>query len=165
MCRFRRWHLGQREAYLPAARGFDAYLGIPYSDDMGEARASSCDGPGGGRSGMSQRPGSSDGVAGGAAQASNDDDDDDDDDAEIDDAEIDDAEIDAEIVAPKQWSLREMQRPYVEAGLALTPSEAELGDPAQAFLPLVEQRTGAGGITTKVRMPPSTHMRRAASRC
>lgn len=28
--------------YLPAARGFDEYLGIPYSDDMGEARATAC---------------------------------------------------------------------------------------------------------------------------
>lgn len=43
-----KWHLGQRRAYLPAARGFDAYLGIPYSDDMGEARRSACDAGGGG---------------------------------------------------------------------------------------------------------------------
>jgi len=28
--------------YLPAAHGFDYYLGIPYSDDMGEARATPC---------------------------------------------------------------------------------------------------------------------------
>ena len=54
-----KWHLGQREAYLPAARGFDAYLGIPFSDDMGKARASPCDKPGGGTSGFSQRPGAS----------------------------------------------------------------------------------------------------------
>lgn len=56
-----KWHLGQREAYLPAARGFDSYLGIPYSDDMGEARASPCDHPGGARgtSGFSKRPGGS----------------------------------------------------------------------------------------------------------
>ncbi|EDQ85419.1 uncharacterized protein MONBRDRAFT_11941 [Monosiga brevicollis MX1] len=33
-----KWHLGQRSMYLPGARGFDRYLGIPYSDDMGEAR-------------------------------------------------------------------------------------------------------------------------------
>ncbi|KAH8048684.1 sulfuric ester hydrolase [Aureococcus anophagefferens] len=32
-----KWHLGQREAYLPASRGFDSYLGIPFSDDMGAA--------------------------------------------------------------------------------------------------------------------------------
>lgn len=25
-----KWHLGQREMYLPTARGFDYYLGIPY---------------------------------------------------------------------------------------------------------------------------------------
>ena len=37
-----KWHLGQREMYLPASRGFDRYLGIPYSDDMGEAKASEC---------------------------------------------------------------------------------------------------------------------------
>jgi len=53
-----KWHLGQREAYLPAARGFDEYLGIPYSDDMGEARATPCD-----SSGMRKPPG-----GGGGAQ-------------------------------------------------------------------------------------------------
>ncbi len=37
-----KWHLGQRSMFLPAARGFDQYLGIPYSDDMGEARATPC---------------------------------------------------------------------------------------------------------------------------
>jgi len=47
-----KWHLGQRRFYLPAARGFDEYLGIPYSDDMGEARATPCD-----RSGMRAPPG------------------------------------------------------------------------------------------------------------
>ena len=30
--------------YLPAARGFDEYLGIPYSDDMGLARRTPCPG-------------------------------------------------------------------------------------------------------------------------
>lgn len=39
-----KWHLGQREVYLPGKRGFDYYLGIPYSVDMGEARATSCNG-------------------------------------------------------------------------------------------------------------------------
>lgn len=29
-----KWHLGHREAYLPPARGFDEYYGIPYSNDM-----------------------------------------------------------------------------------------------------------------------------------
>ncbi|KAJ1462224.1 alkaline-phosphatase-like protein, partial [Pelagophyceae sp. CCMP2097] len=33
-----KWHLGQREVYLPARRGFDSYLGVPFSDDMGQAR-------------------------------------------------------------------------------------------------------------------------------
>jgi arylsulfatase A len=37
-----KWHLGQRARYLPSSRGFDYYMGIPYSDDMGEARATSC---------------------------------------------------------------------------------------------------------------------------
>jgi arylsulfatase A len=37
-----KWHLGQRHVYLPASRGFDEYLGIPYSDDMGRARATKC---------------------------------------------------------------------------------------------------------------------------
>ena len=40
-----KWHLGQRPMYLPASRGFDEYLGIPYSDDMGNALPpTSCDG-------------------------------------------------------------------------------------------------------------------------
>jgi len=38
--------------FLPGARGFDTYLGIPYSDDMGEARATPCN-----RSGMTAPPG------------------------------------------------------------------------------------------------------------
>ena len=54
-----KWHLGQRNVYLPAARGFDAYLGIPFSDDMGEGRASPCDQPGSGTSGFTRRPGAS----------------------------------------------------------------------------------------------------------
>lgn len=37
-----KWHLGQRHVYLPASRGFDQYLGIPYSDDMGDGIASGC---------------------------------------------------------------------------------------------------------------------------
>mmetsp|Transcript_56321 Transcript_56321/g.180831 ORF Transcript_56321/g.180831 Transcript_56321/m.180831 type:complete len:599 (+) Transcript_56321:53-1849(+) len=39
-----KWHLGQREPYLPGRRGFDYYLGVPYSVDMGLARASRCNG-------------------------------------------------------------------------------------------------------------------------
>eukprot|EP01060_Flectonema_neradi_P024603 TRINITY_DN33525_c0_g1_i1.p1 TRINITY_DN33525_c0_g1~~TRINITY_DN33525_c0_g1_i1.p1 ORF type:complete len:558 (+),score=114.15 TRINITY_DN33525_c0_g1_i1:38-1675(+) len=39
-----KWHLGQREVYLPGSRGFDRYLGIPYSDDMGKAKATPCKG-------------------------------------------------------------------------------------------------------------------------
>ena len=41
-----KWHLGQRMPYLPMNRGFDAYLGIPYSDDMGSGYTSSCRGEG-----------------------------------------------------------------------------------------------------------------------
>jgi arylsulfatase A-like enzyme len=37
-----KWHLGQRPVYLPGNRGFDYYLGIPYSDDMGNGVASTC---------------------------------------------------------------------------------------------------------------------------
>ncbi|KAL3916177.1 MAG: hypothetical protein SGILL_005299 [Bacillariaceae sp.] len=37
-----KWHLGSREVYLPGNRGFDHYLGIPFSDDMGHAWMSEC---------------------------------------------------------------------------------------------------------------------------
>jgi arylsulfatase A len=37
-----KWHLGQRKVYLPGNRGFDFYLGIPFSDDMGVGRQSPC---------------------------------------------------------------------------------------------------------------------------
>merc|ERR1719183_1333983 len=32
-----KWHVGQREQYLPTSRGFDYYLGIPFSQDMGSS--------------------------------------------------------------------------------------------------------------------------------
>ena len=32
-----KWHLGVKGEYLPLARGFDEYLGIPYSVDMGSS--------------------------------------------------------------------------------------------------------------------------------
>ena len=31
---FGKWHLGDAEGHLPTSRGFDTYLGIPYSNDM-----------------------------------------------------------------------------------------------------------------------------------
>jgi arylsulfatase A-like enzyme len=31
---FGKWHLGDREPFLPAHQGFDEYLGLPYSNDM-----------------------------------------------------------------------------------------------------------------------------------
>lgn len=37
-----KWHLGQRKAYLPGNRGFDSYLGVPYSVDMGVSSMSRC---------------------------------------------------------------------------------------------------------------------------
>jgi hypothetical protein len=30
-----KWHLGQQDKFLPTSRGFDSYLGIPFSQDMG----------------------------------------------------------------------------------------------------------------------------------
>merc|ERR1712166_1310490 len=32
-----KWHLGDRVEYLPTSHGFDEYLGVPFSDDMGLA--------------------------------------------------------------------------------------------------------------------------------
>lgn len=52
-----KWHLGQRARYLPGSRGFDYYLGVPYSDDMGQAKATSCnksEGTSAARSGSSE---------------------------------------------------------------------------------------------------------------
>ena len=46
-----KWHLGNRPMFLPGNRGFDYYLGIPYSADMGDARATPCTSGGGGGSG------------------------------------------------------------------------------------------------------------------
>lgn len=40
-----KWHLGQRPEYLPTRRGFDAYLGLPYSVDMGNSAWRSTDQP------------------------------------------------------------------------------------------------------------------------
>ena len=32
-----KWHLGQTDGHLPTDRGFDEYLGVPYSVDMGNS--------------------------------------------------------------------------------------------------------------------------------
>ena len=45
-----KWHLGQRLQYLPGNQGFDYYLGIPYSDDMGNAKTTTCSAGENGRS-------------------------------------------------------------------------------------------------------------------
>lgn len=37
-----KWHLGQQEQYLPTSRGFENYLGIPYSMDMGSVESNVC---------------------------------------------------------------------------------------------------------------------------
>ena len=37
-----KWHLGSREQFLPTNRGFDAYLGIPFSQDMGMSWFNDC---------------------------------------------------------------------------------------------------------------------------
>ena len=37
-----KWHLGQTPSYLPTARGFDQFLGLPFSVDDGEGYASMC---------------------------------------------------------------------------------------------------------------------------
>jgi len=40
-----KWHLGQRAKYLPTARGFEHYLGVPYSMDMGSLDWNVCEPP------------------------------------------------------------------------------------------------------------------------
>jgi len=39
-----KWHLGQRMPFLPGAKGFDEYLGIPFSADMGYGMLTPCAG-------------------------------------------------------------------------------------------------------------------------
>jgi len=34
-----KWHLGDHERFLPTNHGFDSYLGVPYSNDMGAAHS------------------------------------------------------------------------------------------------------------------------------
>ena len=106
-----KWHLGQREAYLPGSRGFDSYLGIPYSDDMGKGRATPC-----AKSGMSAPPGGSS-----AASARG--------------AALEGGRVDVSA----EGGLRQLLAPYVESGLAAPLADGEVDDPAGNFLPLVRQ--------------------------
>ena len=41
-----KWHLGDQPEFLPTAQGFDSYMGIPYSNDMGLASEGSKSNPG-----------------------------------------------------------------------------------------------------------------------
>lgn len=41
-----KWHQGQLPEYLPAARGFDEFLGLPFSVDDGQGYLSSCESDG-----------------------------------------------------------------------------------------------------------------------
>jgi hypothetical protein len=120
-----KWHLGQRAAYLPAARGFDAYLGIPYSDDMGKARATPCDSSGMRQLGHASLSYMAQVVPGEQPPGTTSD------------------------------AVQETLAPYVEAGLAPAPGAAERGDPAGSFLPLVSQRKLAdGSVNTTVLEQP-----------
>ncbi len=42
---FGKWHLGDREAFLPTHHGFDEYLGLPYSNDMRKTEKRKADYP------------------------------------------------------------------------------------------------------------------------
>jgi len=42
---FGKWHLGYQRRFLPTHHGFDEYLGLPYSNDMGPRRGQSPDDP------------------------------------------------------------------------------------------------------------------------
>ncbi|HUE12808.1 MAG TPA: sulfatase [Planctomycetaceae bacterium] len=42
---FGKWHLGHHRRFLPTHHGFDEYLGLPYSNDMGPRRSQSPDDP------------------------------------------------------------------------------------------------------------------------
>ena len=114
-----KWHLGQREMYLPAARGFDEYLGIPFSDDMGAGRYSPC-GKGGER-----------GERGAAAAAV--------------DAASASARVFAAAAAPWQRHAAPWEA-YVAHGYtqdAAREADADGDDQAGNFLPLVAQQRGA----------------------
>ena len=41
-----KWHLGDQKEFLPTRRGFDHYLGLPYSNDMGGPASASAKKPG-----------------------------------------------------------------------------------------------------------------------
>ena len=123
-----KWHLGQRAAYLPAARGFDEYLGIPYSDDMGKALASAC-----APNGMKGRTEES-GAHGDESRHERREDLYDDDDGEEEEEDDDDDKED-DVLEPK-----DPLDMYVTSGYAIREDKRIQSDPAGDFLPLIYNR-------------------------
>jgi hypothetical protein len=114
--------------YLPGARGFDEYLGIPYSDDMGEARTTPCQSDGDASS--SETPQARQRREAAAAFAN--------------------------VYKRKANSFEELWQQYIDAGFA--PAAATAGpphDPAGDFLPLVHQAAAGNGVvnTTVLEQP------------
>ena len=131
-----KWHLGQRRPYLPAARGFDSYLGVPYSVDMGQARATSCS-----ASGMRRAPGEH--AAPPAAAHGG---------AHGEEEEDPWGESRDERRGGALW---DALHPYMASGLAPRLKPSERDDPGGKVLPLVSQTRAADGTvnTTVLEQP------------